>query len=74
MEKLLTDIDELFAHLEDFTHGKDGEYISDMRRRIAIALKQYNNTGKICEHTRKDYVRGMVGSHTFCQDCGEKLS
>ena len=42
MEGLLNEIDELLAHFEDFTHGKDGEDITKMRCRIAIALRQYN--------------------------------
>lgn len=32
--KLLSEINDLLAHLEDFTHGKDGEDITKMRKRI----------------------------------------
>lgn len=35
MKELLTEIDELLAHLEDFTHGQDGEDITRLRHKIA---------------------------------------
>lgn len=72
MEELLNEIDELLAHFEDFTHGKDGEDITKMRGRIALALRQYNVSGQVCSHKRKDYVAGVFGG-VYCQDCKEKL-
>lgn len=47
MEELLNEIDELLAHFEDFTHGKDGEDITKMRGKIASALRQYNVSGQL---------------------------
>jgi len=38
-KSLLNDIDELLCHLEDFTHGKDGDDITKMRKRIIDFLK-----------------------------------
>lgn len=46
METLLTEIDELLAHLEDFTHGKDGVDITKMRYRIAVELSKFDKADK----------------------------
>lgn len=38
MKELLNDIDTLLMHFEDFTHGKDGDDITFMRKRISDFL------------------------------------
>lgn len=32
-----------------------------MRGKIALALSQYNFSGQVCSHKRKDYVAGVFG-------------
>lgn len=44
MEELLNEIDELLVHFEDFTHGKEGQDITRIRGKIALALRQYNGS------------------------------
>ncbi len=41
--ELLLEIDDLLAHLEDFTHGKDGEEITKIRKKIHAELYSNNN-------------------------------
>lgn len=72
LEKLLNEIDALLTRFEDFTHKKDGEDITKMRGKIALALRQYNTNGQICSHTQKEYVAGVFGG-VYCKDCKEKL-
>jgi hypothetical protein len=40
--KLLEDIDELLAMLEDTAHGEEGKRITEMRHRIQAFLNVYN--------------------------------
>lgn len=73
MEKLLNDIDDLLAYMEDFTHGKDGEDITRMRRRIAFSLKSMDFSGQIlCIHSNREVVPGVFGG-IYCNNCGEKI-
>lgn len=55
MEELLNEIDELLSHFEDFTHGKDGEHITKMRGKIALALRQYNVSGSANDFEKELY-------------------
>ena len=53
MEKnLLLEIDDLLAHLEDFTHGKDGDDITEMRYKINQALED----NKEKKYTEEDLI------------------
>lgn len=72
MKKLLDDIDDLLARLEDFTHGEDGMDITRMRKRISLAAYQLGGPGEICEHKEKDYVPGVFGG-VYCKDCNAKV-
>ncbi|MEK6829117.1 MAG: hypothetical protein AABY15_03240 [Nanoarchaeota archaeon] len=73
MKVLLEDIDDLFAHFEDFTHGKDGEDITRIRKRIAMSLKQFNFDEQIlCIHSSREFVPGVFGG-IYCNDCEEKI-
>jgi len=40
MKELLEEVDELLAHLEDFTHGEDGERITDLRFKVLEAIRK----------------------------------
>lgn len=42
--ELLREIDELLAHFEDFTHGKNGDDITKMRSKISTFLNSNNLT------------------------------
>lgn len=39
---ILNEVDELLARLEDYTHGEDGDDITDMRSKISKTLKELN--------------------------------
>lgn len=72
MKKLLYEIDDLLAHLEDFTHRKDGEDITKMRAKISLACDQLDSTGEVCEHKEKEVVPGVFGG-IYCKKCEYKL-
>jgi hypothetical protein len=73
MEELLNEIDELLARFEDFTHEKDGEDITKMRGKIALALRQYNVSGQVCDHPY-EYLSFGEDSYCECEKCNTRLS
>lgn len=72
MEKLLEEIDDLLARFEDFTHGKDGDDITKMRKKIRDSINEYRDTGKICEHPNTEFIAGIFGGH-WCNDCQKMI-
>ena len=69
MKKLLNEIDELLCHLENFTHGKDGNDITEMRYRIREALRQPNVIKSVCDHI--DEKSGLICIGGRCNKCNE---
>lgn len=43
IKKLLEEIDDFLCYLEDFTHGSDGNKITELRHKIQYTLK-HNKT------------------------------
>lgn len=72
MKELLQEIDELLAHLEDFTHGKDGKAITEMRYKIQDHLKSVEN--KICMHDFQLYSAQGVQPFPVCIKCGQSIN
>lgn len=46
LKNLLDDTDEFLRHLEDFTHGKDGDTITELRYRIRNYQNRIRNSEK----------------------------
>ena len=78
MKKLLNEIDELLTHLENFTHGKDGDWITETRYKIQKALRQPIVSGSLpskkCPHLSGKFVGSIyngVTKITTCKKCGD---
>lgn len=52
-KELLNDIDDLLARFEDFTHGKDGDEITQLRKRISQIPNIYSHTPKTNKELEK---------------------
>lgn len=72
MKELLNEIDELLAHFEDFTHGKDGKDITKMRGKIAMTLRQCNVNEQVCKCKGGAVGRTVTADfeHQICDRCG----
>lgn len=54
MKALLNEIDDLLAHFEDFTHGKDGENITKIRGKISKVLSEPKNDSSQSTFTEEE--------------------
>ena len=51
--ELLNEIDELLCHLEDFTHGKDGDAITKLRHKISPMQIHFNKLQSSTDNQKK---------------------
>ena len=69
MKKLLNEIDELLCHLENFTHGKDGNDITEMRYKIREALRQPDVIKSVCPQCNSSNTKRDIMRWRICCDC-----